>query len=106
MDRAYGGIVVDADGRILLRQPTGQFHGYAWTFPKGRPEPWETPEEAALREVKEETGYSAEIRRKLPGSFKSGTSMTKFFLMSPGGTPTDFNPVTQARPNQSNSRSQ
>lgn len=90
MNRAYGGVVVDADGRILVRRPTGHFDGYVWTFPKGPPEPWETPEEAALREVKAETGYIAEIRRKLPGSFRSPTSITKFFLMSPVGLPTDL----------------
>jgi 8-oxo-dGTP pyrophosphatase MutT (NUDIX family) len=42
--------------RVLLRRPRGDFDGYVWTFPKGRPEPGETPELAALREVKEETG--------------------------------------------------
>jgi 8-oxo-dGTP pyrophosphatase MutT (NUDIX family) len=84
---AYGGVVADTDGRVLLRRPKGDFDGYVWTFPKGRPEPWETPEEAALREVKEETGYSAEILQKLPGSFKGGTSVTEFFLMSPIGSP-------------------
>jgi ADP-ribose pyrophosphatase YjhB (NUDIX family) len=88
---AYGGVVVDTDGRVLLRRPKGDFDGYVWTFPKGRPEPWETPEEAALREVKEETGYSAEIQRKLPGSFKGGTSATEFFLMSPVGLPSPLN---------------
>ena len=31
-------------------------HG-AWSFPKGRMEPGETPEQTALREVFEETGY-------------------------------------------------
>ena len=29
----------------------------AWSFPKGRMEPGETPEQTALREVFEETGY-------------------------------------------------
>jgi 8-oxo-dGTP diphosphatase len=57
-------------GRVLLRRPKGDFDGYVWTFPKGRPDAGETPEQAALREVKEETGYSAKVIGKLPGSFR------------------------------------
>ena len=40
------------------------WQGYVWTFPKGRPDAGETPERAALREVKEETGYSTKVIRK------------------------------------------
>ena len=32
---AFGGVVFDKAGRVLLRKPTGEFDGYAWTFPKG-----------------------------------------------------------------------
>jgi 8-oxo-dGTP pyrophosphatase MutT (NUDIX family) len=84
---AYGGVVIDPKGRVLLRRPKDDFDGYVWTFPKGRPDAWETPEEAAVREVKEETGYYAKVERKLPGSFKGGTTLTEFFLMSPIGQP-------------------
>jgi 8-oxo-dGTP pyrophosphatase MutT (NUDIX family) len=73
-----------------LRRPRGHFDGYFWTFPKGRANFGEIPEEAALREVKEETGYSAEIVGKLPGSFEGGTSTTEFFLMAPLGRPDRF----------------
>jgi 8-oxo-dGTP diphosphatase len=92
---AYGGVLVDENGHVLLRRPKGDFHGYVWTFPKGRPDPGESPEEAALREVKEETGYSAGIIRKLPGSFR-GTSVAEFFLMSPKGEPAAFDKETSA----------
>lgn len=87
---AYGGVLVDNRGRILLRRPKNNFDGYVWTFPKGRPEPWDSPEETALREVKEETGYSAKIQSKLPGQFKGGTTISEFFLMAPIGTPSPF----------------
>ena len=87
---AYGGVVVDTDSRVLLRRPKGDFDGYVWTFPKGRLAAGETPEQTALREVKEETGYSAKVIRKLPGSFRGGTSVTEYFLMSPVGSPVPF----------------
>lgn len=85
--KAYGGVLFDDRGRVLLRKPTNGFAGYAWTFPKGRPEPGETPEQAALREVFEETGYRAEIIGKIPGVFVGGLSSNEFFLMRPVGEP-------------------
>ena len=61
-EKAYGGVVINDQGEILLREPRNHFDGYVWTFPKGRPEkeqrPGETPEETAFREVLEETGIN------------------------------------------------
>ncbi|MCX6032714.1 MAG: NUDIX domain-containing protein [Chloroflexi bacterium] len=58
--RAAGGIVVDDAGRALLIERlvmrNGQI-GLEVRLPKGHVEPGETDEEAALREVCEETGY-------------------------------------------------
>jgi 8-oxo-dGTP diphosphatase len=36
-----------------------------WTLPKGKLEPGETEEEAAVREVEEETGYTGELGDEL-----------------------------------------
>ena len=63
---SYGGIIFDQQGRVLLRKPKNEFDNYVWTFPKGRAEAGSTPEENALREVLEETGYRAEIVGKGP----------------------------------------
>jgi len=57
-----GGIVV-IDGRILFTKLT---HVGKITFPKGHIENGETPEEAALREFTEETGFkNVKITKKL-----------------------------------------
>lgn len=79
--KAYGGVVLDDAGRVLLRAPTGGFGGYSWTFAKGRPDLDESAEAAALREVREETGVDAVIVRPLPGWFFGEVTDTRFFLM-------------------------
>ena len=85
-EMAYGGVVINQEGRILLREPKGHYDNYVWTFPKGRPKKGQTPDETrevtALREVLEETGIKAEIRKRLPGVYEGGTTETIFFLMS------------------------
>lgn len=81
MKKAYGGVVVNDAGEILLREVANHWDGYVWTFPKGRPEPSETPEEAALREVLEETGVTARIVKRIPGTFAGGTTENVYFVM-------------------------
>jgi 8-oxo-dGTP pyrophosphatase MutT (NUDIX family) len=69
MDRqleiSSGGVIYRSSGdgfEVALTQTT---RGPMWCLPKGRVEENETLEEAALREVREETGLSGHIRRKL-----------------------------------------
>jgi 8-oxo-dGTP pyrophosphatase MutT (NUDIX family) len=87
---AWGGVLVDYQGRVLLREPTGHYDGYVWTFAKGRRDPGETPAQTALREVHEETGYPAWIVAELPGRHAGGTTLTGYFLMTPAGDPGPF----------------
>lgn len=87
---AYGGVLVDATGKLLLREPANHFGGYVWTFPKGKRDPGETPRAAALREVREETGYAARIIAPIPTLFPGTTSTTAFYLMEPVGAPGAF----------------
>lgn len=53
-----GGVVMYGDRVLLLKKFNGQ-----WVLPKGRMEAGETKEEAAIREVQEETGTLAEIHK-------------------------------------------
>jgi 8-oxo-dGTP diphosphatase len=60
--RAAGGVVCDEDGRVaIVYRPKYD----DWTFPKGKLEPGESEEEAALREVHEETGLHVDLGREL-----------------------------------------
>jgi 8-oxo-dGTP pyrophosphatase MutT (NUDIX family) len=63
-----------------------------WTLPKGTPDPGETVEETALREVAEETGLEVRILEPLPSIeydfVQDGTRIHKtvhYFLMEPTG---------------------
>lgn len=51
-----GGVLVEAGEVLVIRHARGE-----WIMPKGHLEPGESAEEAALREVREETGLAAEI---------------------------------------------
>lgn len=79
--KCAGGIVFDAEGRVLLREVANHHKGYTWTFPKGRLDKGETLEECALREVLEEAGVVAEIVGKLPGVYSGLESETTYFIM-------------------------
>jgi 8-oxo-dGTP diphosphatase len=93
---AYGGVLINERGEVQLREPSNHFGGYVWTFAKGRPDPGETPEQTALREVLEETGQAARILALIPEVFAGTTTSTVFFLMEPVGKPGPFSDETDA----------
>ena len=60
-----GGVVVDERGRVLLIRARDLRNQPVWTLPKGTLGPGESSADAALREVREETGYRCEVVREL-----------------------------------------
>lgn len=59
-EHSAGGVILE-DGNILLIQVLNLRGDKVWTFPKGHLEAGETAEQAAVREVAEETGWDCEI---------------------------------------------
>lgn len=58
-EHSAGGVVIKRNGsriEVLLIQPRGR---HRWQLPKGAIDPGETPESAAVREVREEGGVEA-----------------------------------------------
>lgn len=78
----YGVVTFDDQGRVLLREPTNHFDGYAWTFPKGHPDKGEHPLTSAMRETLEETGHQPAIVGHIPGGFSGSATGSKqhFYL--------------------------
>ena len=59
-------LIFNEEGRFLIQQRgEEQMLGGLWEFPGGKLEEGETPEQAALREVREETGLAVEVERPL-----------------------------------------
>lgn len=62
MIRAAGGVVMNGAGEMaVVYRPKYD----DWTLPKGKLEPGESWEQAAVREVREETGLECELRDEL-----------------------------------------
>jgi 8-oxo-dGTP diphosphatase len=83
--RAAGGIV-RRDGEVLLvHRPKYD----DWTFPKGKVDEGESDEDAALREVEEETGLRCSIGAELASSSYTDSrgrpKVVRYWLMRPEG---------------------
>lgn len=87
MELGAGGVVFNEKGEVLLLRDRMGF----WVFPKGHPEPGETLEAAAVREVLEETGVKAEVLAPLfPTRYVNPKGVERevhWFLMRGTGEP-------------------
>ena len=91
---AAGGVVLDDEGRVaVVHRPRYD----DWSLPKGKLDPGESFEEAALREVEEETGLRCSLGEELdPVHYrdnKDRPKVVRYWLMSveddPGFFPND-----------------
>jgi 8-oxo-dGTP diphosphatase len=85
--RAAGGVVLCRQGVVdhvlIVHRPAYD----DWTFPKGKLEPGEDEEEAALREVEEETGLRCRLERELATTYyrdgRGRSKSVRYWAMSP-----------------------
>ncbi|MEL6361532.1 MAG: (deoxy)nucleoside triphosphate pyrophosphohydrolase [Pseudomonadota bacterium] len=77
------GALIDADGRVLMaRRPEGKANAGLWEFPGGKLEDGETPEQALVRELKEELDIDTETSCLAPIGFAS-TDLGDVHLLMP-----------------------
>ncbi|MCA3387074.1 MAG: 8-oxo-dGTP diphosphatase MutT [Roseomonas sp.] len=75
--------LIDSENRVLLaRRPEGKPLAGLWEFPGGKVAPGETPEEALIRELREELGIDVSAVCLGPFTFASHT-YEKFHLLMP-----------------------
>ena len=75
--------LVDTDGRVLLtRRPEGKPMAGLWEFPGGKLDPGETPEQALIRELREELGIDVGAACLAPLAFASH-AYENFHLLMP-----------------------
>ena len=87
--KAAGGVIVRAGGEgrqvCLVHRPRYD----DWSLPKGKLDSGESFEEAALREVEEETGLRCELGRELQSTRyldgKGRPKIVRYWLMQPVG---------------------
>ena len=75
--------LVDADDRVLIAQrPEGKQLAGLWEFPGGKLEPGEPPEDALIRELREELGIQVKAACLAPLTFASH-AYPDFHLLMP-----------------------
>jgi 8-oxo-dGTP diphosphatase len=95
--RAAGGVIVRDGSVLLVHRPRYD----DWSFPKGKLEPGESWEEAAVREVAEETGLECALGEELGRTtYRDGQGRAKevrYYRMESGGLPRAQNEVDEVR---------
>lgn len=91
------GVLILRDGKVLLGRRRGSHGEGHWAPPGGHPDPGETPEATAAREVREETGLRIVRARVGPTTedrFPEGKHYLTTFVIAdaPEGEPTNLEP--------------
>jgi len=75
--------LIDVDGRVLIaKRPEGKALAGLWEFPGGKVEPGERPEQALIRELREELGIEVSESCLAPFVFASH-AYDSFHLLMP-----------------------
>ena len=90
--RAAGGVIVRDGSVLVVHRPRYD----DWSLPKGKLRLGESWEQAALREVEEETGLRCELG-ELVGSTTYGLKEVRYFRMTCSGEPVAQNEVDEVR---------
>ena len=95
--RAAGGVVLRDGALLIVHRPEYD----DWTLPKGKLDPGETWEDAARREVAEETGLDCrpgdEVGRSYYTDARGRSKEVRYFRMEPDGEPEPQNEVDEVR---------
>jgi 8-oxo-dGTP pyrophosphatase MutT (NUDIX family) len=78
--KSAGIVVFNDEGKVLIVKPKDKFGGHEWTLSKGRIDQGETDEQAAHRELSEETGVKAHPPIADLGWHVGSITNTHFFL--------------------------
>jgi 8-oxo-dGTP diphosphatase len=94
--RAAGGLVVRGGRVLLVHRPRYD----DWAFPKGKLDDGETWEDAALREVEEETSLRCELGPYAGSThypLREGMKEVRYYRMAAEGEPRGRNEVDEVR---------
>jgi len=86
---SLGAIVVSGGGRVLLRAVPREAAGAGWALPSVQPVAGEAADAAAVRAVREQTGYDACVLAPLAGEL-SRAGARQFLLMDAAHPPQNF----------------